>query len=256
MELRHLRCFGVLAEELHFTRVAERLHIEQPPFSRTIKELEDDFFGGVPFDRDRRAVQPTATGAAFLQGAPRPLEQARENAKAIAASLRTNLRIVLSDAAVAHNSPRFWPIVINKEPEIEKRLSEVPLAEQLRGLRSGGFTAGFAYHAGINNDTVAEQLSQDSLVIAAPTRHELLVRNLMMLPVRLEGSEHLMDAAGRLCAPKEDLLRQGREAYEAEILSLIGQLNHGVGDPFCEEALIAIFPLLKCVPARLSTMMG
>ncbi|KMZ13518.1 Transcriptional regulator, LysR family [Candidatus Burkholderia humilis] len=87
MELRHLRCFLAVAEELHFGRAAERLHVDQSPLSRTIKELEEDL--GTPlFVRTTRSTRLTRAGRLFLDHVPRvllALEQARSSVRAAAA---------------------------------------------------------------------------------------------------------------------------------------------------------------------------
>ena len=176
MELRHLRCFVALAEELHFTRAAESLHIEQPPLSRSIKELEDDL-GVVLFERNRRGTVLTEAGATFLQDVRRVfavLKQAQENVRAVAAGLSGSLRIAVSDGAI---DPRLSALLARcreEEPEIEIRLSEVPLADQLRGLRSGDFSIGFAHTAEVGDGIVTEPLWHDPLVVAVPARHPLL----------------------------------------------------------------------------------
>ncbi|MBS0292675.1 MAG: LysR family transcriptional regulator [Rhodanobacteraceae bacterium] len=215
MELRHLRCFVVLAEELHFTRAAERLHIEQPPLSRAIKELEDEL-GVVLFDRDRRGTRLTAAGTAFLQDTRRlftVLEQARENAKAVASGLRGSLRIAVSDGAIDPRLSAFLARCRAEEPEIEIRLSEVPLAEQVRGLRSGDFMIGFAHTADVGDGIVAEPVWRDPLVIAVPARHALLAHKKVPLH-ELRGHPLV------LCDP------QVCEGYCRELTRLLQVLEH------------------------------
>ena len=107
MELRHLRCFLAVAEELHFARAAERLHIEQSPPSRAIKELEEEL-GVVLFARTTRSTRLTRAGKLFSDHVPRvfaALQQARDSVKAAANGFHGQLRVALSDGITPSRLP-------------------------------------------------------------------------------------------------------------------------------------------------------
>lgn len=176
MELRHLRCFLAVAEELHFARAAERLHIEQSPLSRAIKELEEELNVQL-FVRTTRSTRLTRAGKLLLEHVPRvftALQQARDGVKAAANGFQGQLRVALSDGITPSRFSTFLALCRQEEPEIEIRLFEVPLAQQIRGLRDDLFDVGFAQANDVGDGIIAEAVWDDPLMVAVPARHPLL----------------------------------------------------------------------------------
>lgn len=176
MEFRHLRCFLAVAEELHFARAAEKLHIEQSPLSRAIKELEDDV-GVQLFVRTTRSTRLTRAGKMFLEHVPRvftSLQQARDSVKAAANGFHGQLRIALSDGIKPTCFSALLALCRQEEPEIEIRLIEVPLCQQVKGLHDDLYDVGFAQLEEAGEGLVAEPIWHDPLMVAVPARHPLL----------------------------------------------------------------------------------
>jgi DNA-binding transcriptional LysR family regulator len=176
MDLRHLRCFLVLAEELHFARAAERLHIDQSPLSRTIKELEEEL-GAPLFVRNTRSTRLTRAGKAFLEHAPRvfaALDQARASVRAVAAGFRGQLCIALSDGITPSRLASLMALCRQEAPEVAIRFSEVPLSQQIKGLHEGLYDAGFAQSDDVGDGILATPAWSDAVHVAVPARHPLL----------------------------------------------------------------------------------
>ncbi|MEH6688337.1 LysR family transcriptional regulator [uncultured Halopseudomonas sp.] len=176
MELRHLRCFLAVAEELHFARAAERLHIEQSPLSRAIKELEEEL-GVRLFNRTTRSTRLTRAGQLFLKHVPRvftALDQARGSVQAAAAGFHDQLRLALSDGITRPRLTALLAQCREEEPQVDIRLFEVPLGQQLRGLHEDLYDLGFAQSPEVGDGIVAMPAWSDPLVVAVPARHPLL----------------------------------------------------------------------------------
>ncbi|HHQ5703995.1 TPA: LysR family transcriptional regulator [Klebsiella pneumoniae] len=176
MELRHLRCFLAVADELHFARAAEKLHIEQSPLSRTIRELEEDL-GEQLFVRTSRSTRLTRAGKLFLEHVPRiftALQQARDSVQAAANGFHGQLRIALSDGTTSSRLPNLLALCRQEEPEVEIRLFEVPLSQQIKGLHDDLYDVGFAQSNEVGEGIAAQAVWSDPLMVAVPARHPLL----------------------------------------------------------------------------------
>ena len=176
MELRHLRSFLAVAEELHFGRAAEKLHIDQSPLSRTIKELEEEI-GVHLFVRTTRSTQLTRAGRMFLHHIPRvfaALEQACDSVKSVKNGFHGQLRIALSDGITPSRLPALLAQCREEYPEVEVKLFEVSLAQQIKGLQDHLYDAGFSMAEDAGEGISVKPAWKDELMVAVPSRHPVL----------------------------------------------------------------------------------
>jgi DNA-binding transcriptional LysR family regulator len=211
MELRHLRAFVAVAEELHFGRAAARLHIAQPPFSQQIKHLERDL-GVQLLERTTRQVRLTNAGAVFLEHARRVLaeaDRARESVLLTEQGERGEIRVGLTGATTWRLLPRMTRAYRARYPLVRLELHpSVFSGAQISALLDGGIDVGLL-RAPVPASLESRTLLDEDLVAVLPDEHPLAARtsvplvelaeeNFVSYPDR-QGS-HLRDTAVRGCA--------------------------------------------------------
>jgi DNA-binding transcriptional LysR family regulator len=175
MELRHLRYFVTVAEEMHFGRAAEKLHLSQPPLSQQIQQLEREV-GVQLFYRANRRITLTAAGHVFLEEAKRTLAQA---ALAVAAARRAeqgavgSLAIGFSTSATFEVLPALLSAFRRAFPDVLLSLFELNAAQQLQALTERTIQIGLARPSVTSELLVVETVLREPLIAALPASHAL-----------------------------------------------------------------------------------
>jgi len=175
VELKHLRAFTTLAEELHFGRAAARLHIVQPALSAQIRALEEDV-GALLFERDRHRVELTEEGALFLPEALATLRQAgraREVLQQAAAGEVGVLRLAFVSSTLSHLLPVLVRTLEERYPRIELELKDMPSLPQARALLDNALDFGLVRLPLNMSGVHTRLLFEESLVVALPQDHPL-----------------------------------------------------------------------------------
>jgi DNA-binding transcriptional LysR family regulator len=186
MELRHLRYFVAVAEELHFGRAAERLRIAQPPLSRQIRDLEREI--GVPlFERVPRGVELTPAGSAFLPEARLTLaqaERAQRTAQRAARGETGRLRVGFVEAAT-HSGilPDVLSFFRAHMPSIGLSLFELDPLHQAEAFQDGRIDLGILHSPPLDAERWlrVEEIYTEPVVLALPKGHALAERSRITL---------------------------------------------------------------------------
>jgi len=184
MELRQLRHFVAVAEELNFRRASLRLHMSQPPLSVSIQHLEEAV-GAQLLDRSRHHVRLTAAGASFLKDARRILvqtQQAAERAQRAAQGREGSLKVSFVPSAALELLPNLFKRFQREYPTVHLQLSADTTARQLEALHKGDVD--LAIVVGPLNEPEGLRvtpLQRQRFILAVPREHALAGRKTVRL---------------------------------------------------------------------------
>ena len=179
VELRHLRYFVAVAEELHFGRAAARLNVAQPGLSQQIQALEQAL--GVPlFERTSRRVELTAAGATLLAEGKRALaqtERALDRARRAGRGEIGRLTVASIGSATYDVVPALLREHRRRFPEVELVLREMSTPAQVHALRGGEIDVGFLRLPADTHDLVASTVREETMLLMLPESHPLAARD-------------------------------------------------------------------------------
>ncbi|WP_067435120.1 LysR substrate-binding domain-containing protein [Nocardioides jensenii] len=250
MELRHLRYFVAVAEELHFGRAAERLHMAQPPLSQQIRQLEAEL-GVALFTRTTRQVALTPAGARYLDRTRAVLaavEQAGVEAARVDSGEVGRVSIGFIGSATYSLLPQLARDLRAALPDVEVDVKgEMLTPDQVVALRDGTIDIALMRTPVPHDDLEVLVVRRESLIVALPSHHPLAetesvqVRDLRDEPFVTYPSEHrsvLHDTVLALCQRAGFSPRKGVQV--AETSTLVVFVAAGLGVALVPESVSAL----------------
>lgn len=230
MELRHLRYFVRVAEDLHFARAAQHLGISQPPLSQQIRALEDELQVRL-LDRTSRSVRLTPAGRAFLEAAKETLRQA-EHAMSVA---RGAARGELGELAIGFNaSAPFIPEIARaiadfrrQYPDVKLVLREASGIAQIEEIDDRVLDIGFMRSRekpALPRDLVAQPFLRERLFVATPPDHRLAQMGSVRL-TDLSGEPMVFYSTSRSLFTGELMAMMRERGVEPNIAQVVSDIS-------------------------------
>ncbi|NKC04917.1 LysR substrate-binding domain-containing protein [Brucella haematophila] len=247
MELRHLRYFLMVAQEGHFSRAAEKLHIVQPALSMQIRSLEEELDAAL-FTRTSRKVTLTTAGEILLPEARRILAQAERAKELVRKSVRGeigSIRVGFSGNAsfIGKLSDDLREFNL-RFPEVHIALTEASPRQQVEGILAGELDVGYCptFAIEVDIDLDAERIGSWPWMVAMSTSHPLASRSEISKADLLDETFVVYAAHGSETA-QIDLLRR--------ILGQEPNVAHSVGNTLTFLTMASAGLGLGLIPASL-----